>query len=84
MRADPNTVTARGTSASEPNPSTNSAWMRSTRHGSVCTQSLGPRESSNRWSVVVDSLRRSRRSTTGPRCFSSGGPSAPFVLMDSA
>ena len=51
--------------------------MRSTRHGSVCTQSLGPRESSNRWSVVVGSLRRSRRSTTGPRCFSSGGRSRP-------
>src|SRR5277367_4790824 len=27
--------------------------MRSTRQGSVCTQSLGPRQSSSRWSVVV-------------------------------
>ena len=57
MRAEPNTVTARGSSASMPKPSTNSAWIRSTRHGSVCTQSLGPRESSSRWSVVVGSMR---------------------------
>src|SRR5699024_7325926 len=27
--------------------------MRSTRHGSVCTQSVGPRDSRSRWSVVV-------------------------------
>ena len=57
VRAEPNTVTARGSSASMPKPSTNSAWIRSTRHGSVCTQSLCPRESSSRWSVVLDSLR---------------------------
>ena len=74
VRAEPNTVTARGSSASMPKPSTNSAWIRSTRHGSVCTQSLGPRESSSRWSVVVSSWLYSPRSTTGPRCFSSGPP----------
>ncbi len=37
--ADPKTETATPSSASRPNPSTNSAWMRITRHGSVCTQS---------------------------------------------
>ena len=42
MRAEPNTVTARGTSASAPKPSTNSLWIRSTRQGSVCTQSVAP------------------------------------------
>jgi len=72
VRAEPNTVTARGSSASMPKPSTNSAWIRSTRHGSVCTQSLCPRESSRRWSVVLDSMRCWRRSTTGPRRFSRG------------
>lgn len=53
MRALPNTLTAFGSSASSPNPSTNSAWMRRTRHGSACTQSTGPLLSSSRWSVVV-------------------------------
>ena len=72
MRAEPNTVTALGTSASAPKPSTNSAWIRSTRHGSVCTQSLGPRESSSRWSVVLPWSRRSPRSTTGPFWRSTG------------
>ena len=53
MRAEPKTAIAGPSSASAPKPSTNSAWMRSTRHGSVCTQSVGPRESSSRWSVVL-------------------------------
>ena len=53
VRALPNTLTARGISASWPKPSTNSDWIRMTRHGSVCTQSDGPRPSSSRWSVVV-------------------------------
>jgi len=56
VRAEPNTLIAGPSSASAPKPSTNSDWMRSTRHGSVCTQSLGPRESSNRWSVVPWSI----------------------------
>src|SRR5512133_2115557 len=30
----------------------NSDWIRSTRHGSVWTQSVAPRLSSSRWSVV--------------------------------
>ena len=47
-RDDPKTATARPSSASRPKPSTNSAWIRITRQGSVCTQSLGPRRSSNR------------------------------------
>ena len=42
VRALPKTLTARGSSASRPKPSTNSDWIRSTRHGSVCTQSDGP------------------------------------------
>src|SRR5690606_23683745 len=68
VRAEPNTVTARGTSASVPKPSMNSAWMRSTRHGSVCTQSVGPRLSRRRWSVVVAGTFLPR-SVTGPcRC----------------
>ena len=48
VRAEPKIDTAGPSSASRPNPSTNSAWMRSTRHGSVCTQSAGPRRSSSR------------------------------------
>ena len=68
----PKTVTARGNPASAPKPSTNSAWIRSTRHGSVCTQSVGPRESSSRWSVVLVLTDWVPRSTTGPRCFSPG------------
>ena len=39
VRAEPNTAIAGPSSASAPKPSTNSAWIRSTRHGSVCTQS---------------------------------------------
>ena len=53
-------------SASEPKPSTNSDWMRSTRHGSVCTQSVGPRESSRRWSVVLPAVTWPRRSISRP------------------
>ena len=47
-RAEPKTDTATPSSASRPKPSTNSAWMRMTRQGSVCTQSVGPRLSSRR------------------------------------
>src|SRR5215472_5168301 len=65
VRADPKIDTAMPSSASRPNPSTNSAWMRMTRHGSVCTQSDGPRRSSSRWSVVVAGTCLSR-SVTGP------------------
>ena len=35
-------LTAGPSSASVPKPSTNSDWIRSTRHGSVCTQSVVP------------------------------------------
>ena len=48
VRAEPKMETAGPSSASRPKPSTNSAWIRSTRHGSVCTQSDGPRLSSSR------------------------------------
>ena len=48
VRADPNTLTAGPSSARVPKPSTNSVWIRSTRQGSVCTQSVGPLPSSNR------------------------------------
>src|SRR6201989_761634 len=65
VRAEPKIDTARPSSASRPNPSTNSAWMRMTRHGSVCTQSAGPRRSSRRWSVVVCGIWLPR-SVTGP------------------
>src|SRR5215472_13871385 len=65
VRAEPKTETAMPSSASSPKPSTNSAWMRITRQGSVCTQSEGPRLSSSRWSVVVAGICLSR-SVTGP------------------
>ena len=39
--------------------------MRSTRHGSVCTQSAAPRRSSRRWSVVVLGMALPR-SVAGP------------------
>ena len=68
VRAEPKTAIAGPSSASAPKPSTNSAWMRSTRHGSACTQSVGPRESSSRWSVVLPSTW-SRRWMTGPLDF---------------
>ena len=48
VRAEPKTLTAGPSSAKVPKPSTNSVWMRSTRQGSVWTQSVGPRLSSNR------------------------------------
>src|SRR5215831_1748828 len=64
-RDEPNIDTAMPSPASRPNPSTNSAWIRSTRQGSVCTQSLGPRRSSRRWSVVVLGIARPR-SMAGP------------------
>ena len=65
VRAEPKIETAGPSSASRPNPSTNSAWIRITRHGSVCTQSDGPRRSSSRWSVVVAGICLPR-SVTGP------------------
>src|SRR5690242_10018326 len=73
VRAEPKIATAGPSSASRPKPSTNSAWIRSTRQGSVCTQSVGPALSSSRWSVVPDWVNRRRR-ITGPRCRSGGGP----------
>ena len=65
VRADPKTLTAGPSSARAPKPSTNSLWIRITRHGSVCTHSLEPRLSSSRWSVVVPGTREPR-SVTGP------------------
>ena len=65
MRAEPKTLTAGPSSARAPNPSTNSLWIRMTRHGSVWSQSARPLLSSSRWSVVVPGTRE-RRSVTGP------------------
>ena len=73
VRAEPNTLTAGPSSASAPKPSTNSDWMRSTRQGSECTQSVGPRLSSSRWSVVVPGTSLPR-SVTGPCWYSSRSP----------
>src|SRR5512132_3066499 len=66
----------------------NSDWIRSTRHGSVWTQSVAPRLSSSRWSVVECGAVRSPR-TTGPctnRCSGSSAmpPSYPLCLQGSA
>ena len=38
VRAEPKTLTAGPSSARAPKPSTNSDWIRSTRHGSECSQ----------------------------------------------
>ena len=51
-------------SASAPKPSTNSAWIRSTRHGSVCTQSLGPRRVEQ--PLVGGARRRPGRGASAP------------------
>lgn len=48
VRAEPKTLIALGSSASAPKPSTNSDWMRMTRHGSVWTHSESPAVSSSR------------------------------------
>ncbi len=69
VRAEPKTLIAGGSSASAPKPSTNSEVIRRTRQGSVCSQSVGPVVSSSRWSVVL-SPTWSRRTSTGPFCFS--------------
>ena len=50
-----------------PKPSTNSDWMRSTRHGSVCTQSVGPRRVEQPLVGGASSATWPRRSVTGPR-----------------
>src|SRR4051794_22246727 len=57
VRADPNTEMAGPISARSLKPSTNSAWIFSPRHGSVCTQSPVPRLSRRRWSLVLPSGR---------------------------
>src|SRR5512145_3431126 len=92
VRAEPKTEIAGPSSARAPKPSTNSDWIRMTRHGSVCTQSLGPRESRSRWSVVLrwNALRRivvRPRCLVGPAGISSfmserlsGEPSAHLLL----
>src|SRR4051812_19287064 len=72
VRADPNTEIAGPSSASAPKPSTNSLWIRSTRHGSVWTQSPEPLLSSSRWSVVVAGTI-APRNVIGP-VWCSGGP----------
>ncbi len=65
VRAEPNTDTVGPTSARAPNPSTNSDWIRITRHGSECTQSESPPPARSRWSVVWAGISLPRRST-GP------------------
>ena len=66
LRADPNTLTARGRSASVSKPSTNSLRMRSARQASLVFQSARPRGSSSRWSAVLGGIA-SRGRVTGPR-----------------
>ena len=61
VRAEPKTPIAGPISASDPKPSTNSAWMRRTRHGSVCSQLAEPRSSNSRWSVVLPSTWSRRK-----------------------
>jgi len=58
-------LTAGPSSASVPKPSMNSDWIRSTRHGSVCTQSVAPRLSNNCWSAV-DCVGVCSSHSTGP------------------
>lgn len=65
VRALPKTLTALGSSASRPKPSTNSAWMRMTRHGSAWSHSTDPWLSRSRWSVVVWGMALPR-SVAGP------------------
>jgi hypothetical protein len=59
VRAEPKTLIAGPSSASAPNPSTNSAWIRSTRQKSVWVSNWAPR-SNNRWSAVLPVPRLSR------------------------
>ena len=66
IRAEPNTEIAGPISARSLKPSTNSAWIFSTRHGSVCTQSASPVLSSSRWSVVEPSGRPALGRGPGP------------------
>src|SRR3954452_23780076 len=80
VRAEPKTLTAGPSSASAPKPSTNSLWIRSTRHGSVCTQSPEPRLSSSRWSVVVSGTI-APRSVTGPVTCSASSSWVSSALM---
>ncbi len=80
VRAEPKTLMALPSSASAPNPSTNSDWMRMTRQGSVCTQLESLLVSSSRWSVVPGWIC-SRRRTTGPSRCSSGTSAACGVAM---
>ena len=66
VRADPKTATAGPSSASAPKPSTNSAWMRRTRQGSMWSQSVPPSLES-RWLAVVVLGTMGPRMMTGPR-----------------
>ena len=66
VRADPNTLTAGPTSERVPNPSTNSDWMRNTRQGSECTQSVGPLLCRRSWSWVTQGWVLTSRRMAGP------------------
>src|SRR5665647_2275037 len=68
-------------SASAPKPSTNSLWIRITRHGSPCTQSGSLPLASRRWSLVVRGTWPPR-SRTGPLRYPLPcGPGGCSVLM---
>ena len=79
VRAEPNTEIAGPSSASAPKPSTNSLWIRSTRHGSVCTQSVGP--AGVEQPLVGGARARPGRAASpcGPRNFSGTWPSSAPV-----
>ena len=81
VRAEPKTLMAGPSSASAPKPSTNSDWMRITRHGSVCTHSEGPAVSSSRWSVVLPCTCPRRRRTGPSRCSSGVGSPSRSAMM---
>ena len=91
VRAEPNTTTAGPTSASAPKPSTNSAWMRRTRQGSMCSQSVDS-SGASRLPVVVSEGIIGPRMITGPRWevvprgsswLSAGGFSSALVVLSS-
>ena len=66
VRAEPKQATAGPSSASAPNPSTNSAWIRRTRQGSMCSQSVLS-SGASRWLAVVECGTIGPRMITGPR-----------------
>ena len=65
VRAEPNTEIAGPSSARAPNPSTNSDWIRRTRHGSSWSHDVGP-SFSRSWDDTVFFGIIGPRMMTGP------------------